>query len=1160
MSVTRRHLTDEQRRITLNTTSHLMVEAGAGSGKTTLLIEKLAYELGHGNIDGQLPETVLDIGQVAAITFTRKAAGEIKERLRTEFLRRADRAEGRERETWASRAFALDEALIGTIDAFAGQIIRDYGALVGVESGFEILEPGDAAALRQEIVETEILAGVERDVPGAVFLVRHFGFRRSCAILASFLNDATLLLDVADRLQDGRMSLDRLAQKGEITPTAKDYILEPHGRAIVVFARAVHDAYVRRMNAEGVLDHEHVVLRAAALAEHVEVQRAFQERIKLLLVDEYQDTSHAQARLLFRLTGISGAARAAAADRQTPPTRLVLVGDPKQSIYGFRHADITLWQKSKKMLEQAGGLYHTLTTNHRSRPSLVRFIDDCFGRILGKEGELESDYDVPFRPLTPMRNETDGRAVEILLAKEAGAKNVAEIVADRIREMLDHPDNYPVFERADDSTEVRRPLKARDIAILSRNLKGAADHYERALRERGIDSYVYGGRGLYARQEIADLTTLLRAVADPHDTAALVAFLRSPMGGMDDATLAELAAVSSAEQAGRSLGSLYDALLQAEVLVSSPAGRDRAQRAVRLLEKLRALRDRLPHHQLIETALEESGYRAFLAGAPDAPAGIRNVEKLLRIARRAAHEPLFEFVRKLGARVQRADPEEEAPLYTPDDDLVTISTIHKAKGLEWPYVFVVGIDEPMFRKINGSEPHLSRRMGIVLPLEVMLREAGASPAEISGSAVWDRYFEDATRREYAEAKRLFYVAATRARDRLILAGALKDTTKPRRLTGRIDKLHQQGYEYWLRHLYQPLTRAGEEGATFRYADGQHLGVIRRAADAPESNPDAAGQANVGSVVQARHWLPAPPASLLAYNDATPRLADLERRTGPVTTRTPLRGEFTASELLQFSICEWRHYYGYLRSISSPTIEVASRDAVVNQILPEKRGEILHDYLREYRESWSEKRQQAEMKKALLRHLPMSEEDADENARELLAHASNYLRSEWYARVRAAKNVLREIPFVAQVTPTLRLRGKIDLMFEEEDGWRIIDFKTGLFRGLEHRIEEEIAQRTKTYELQAAVYSLAAVAAGFPVREFVFFFTAPALAGTIRPDANWLSQQQLRIELGAARIQALDYGAEPVYEARRCEGCEFFALCRPKGAPAHLVASSEPQRA
>src|SRR5690606_6912596 len=101
---------------------------------------------------------------------------------------------------------------------------------------------------------------------------------------------------------------------------------------------------------------------------------------------------------------------------------------------------------------------------------------------------------------------------------------------------------------------------------------------------------------------------------------------------------------------------------------------------------------------------------------------------------------------------------------------------------------------------------------------------------------------------------------------------------------------------------------------------------------------------------------------------------------------------------------------------------------------------------------------------------------------------------------------------------------------------------------------EIAKRAKSYELQAGVYTLASEAAGFPVREFVFFFTAPALASTINPDEEWLSRQRDQAEIIAGRIQALDYGPEPTYEPGRCSGCEFLALCRPKGVPVDEIAT------
>lgn len=1138
-------LTDEQRQIALDTKRHLMVEAGAGSGKTTLLIEKIAHELGHGNIPGERPHRSLTLEQIAAITFTRKAAGEIKERLRQEFLRQAEAAQGADRERWAERAFRIDEALIGTIDSFAGRIIRDFGALAGVESGYEVLDPGDATALRLEAVEETLLAGIDHGEPGAVFLVRQFGFLRARSVLSAFLEQAALLTELEAHLTSKRIRWAEIAQKLGFELETTDYLLESHARDILRFACEAQKRYRARLERDGLLDHAHVVLKAAEIAAYPAVQTAFQKRIKLVFVDEHQDTDAAQVRLLFRLTGISAAIQDKTQPK--PTTRLVLIGDPKQGIYGFRHADITMWNTSRKAIERVGGRYYTLTQNHRSRPTLVRFIDDAFSRIMN-EGDNANAYEVAFQGLLPTRPETSEPGVELLLTPERGVAATAAAVANRIQDMLARPAEYPVYERDANGQERPRPLRARDIAILSRNLKGVADHYEQALRVRGIRSYVYGGRGLYNRQEIQDLAMLLRAVVDPYDPFALSAFLRSPLGGVDDHTLAELAAACTKQTSANSENlTLYEALRQAKHIISDAQRAEAAVEAAALLEELRSLRDRLPHHQLLEIAIERTGFITFLAGAPDAPAGIRNVEKLLRIARRAAREPLSEFVRRLDARVSRADPEDEAPLYAPDDDLITISTIHKAKGLEWPYVFVVGIDEPLFRTVATDMPHLVRHFGVVMPLDVVVHDEDGRTAIPEQGSTWTWYVDEAKRRNYAEAKRLFYVATTRARDRLILAGALRENKAERRLTRAIGALQTQTTDHWLRYLYPEIVRP--DAQEFRY--GQDAGVICRATPDVGSIPTAQPGAALPVVrdwpalVQIEGQIPCADAT---WGDA------IDRRLAPVADRAAIRDEFSASEILKYAICSWQHMYGYIHSISSPTIEIATGDALVNQILPEKRGDILHDYLREHQDGWSPEQMHHEIKRILLRHLPMADEEADQNTKELIQHVTNYLQSEWYERVRKARRIFREVPVIVQMNG-YRLRVKLDLLFEEEDGWRILDFKTALFRGLEHRIREVVEERARDYEIQAGIYTLAAKEVGCDVKEFIFFFTAPAIATSVRPTKAWLRKQETRVDMIVRKIQVMQHDDVPVWGERRCKGCEYLPICQPLGAPPDVLAEA-----
>lgn len=1172
-------LTAEQRAIVEDRSNHMMIEAGAGSGKTTLIIAKTLDEMGIESLTSSPPEQPLDLQEIGAITFTRKAAGELKERLRAQFLRQAEKASGQLREHWTERAFSVDEARIGTIDAFAGRMIRDYGGLAGLETGFEILDPGEAQALHREVAEEEILAGIDAENPGAMFLVRQFGFLRARQIMVDAFDQADLLREIQSRRQAGLIDWDRY----QFDLTAADVLLEPHADQALSFVLDAYEGLVQRMEEDGTYDHTHVVLKAARLAEHPEVQQTFQQELDLLFVDEHQDTSRAQAALLFRLAGLpdpTDLSRAqpdqALEEAETPPLRLVMVGDPKQSIYGFRNADIRLWGKSKNVLDQIGGQYYTLTDNHRSRPTLIRFFDNCLGRILGetytetgqtKEGDpSRSRYEVPYRSLQPSRPETPGDGVELLLAGDTSTEQVAEVMAERIADMLENPEQFPVWEQNEDGEPVKRPVQPQDIAILSPTLKDCADEIERALQDRGLRSYIYGGRGLYGRQEIQDLAILLRAVADPYDPFALTAFLRSPLGGVDDEVITALSQHSTGAQQkeAEAASALYEALRRSQQLLEDfdePARR-RAREAFELIEKLRELRDRKPHHELLEMAIEESGYRAFLAGAPDRPAGLRNIEKLLRVAQQSSREPLFSFVRKLEARVSRVDPMEEAPLYSPGDEgLITVSTIHKAKGLEWPYVFVANLQKRLFWKVRSSEPHLTSDFGLTLPLDIVVREEEANVPSSEESAVWKRFVRDETYKEYAEAKRLFYVACTRARDRIFLAGALQKDSKPRSLSNSVDYLSYQGADHWLRHLYPPITKTGEPGRSFRYGSGEPATTesgqlvgqddqarIRRGLEEMREVGDASEGKGKLAQDRPREWPKAVLPEDLGEVPTVEMPAVLAQRLGGTAQEAILREEFSASELLKYDACDWKHFYGYRRGLSEPALETQGEEAKINLVLPRKRGDILHDYLLDHQHEWSEQKRLEEMQRVVLRHIPMGEDQAVKSAKEILEHARHYFESDWYQRAQEAEESYREIPFVYQMAPDVRVRGKIDFLFKEEDGWRIVDFKAGLFRGSD--VEDQIRARKEQYRVQASLYTLATQEAlgDRSVQEFAFFFTDPGQAGVFEVSSDWPAQAQQHLIEVARKARRGEYSDVPEYGKKKCRGCQYYKICKPEGRP------------
>jgi ATP-dependent exoDNAse (exonuclease V) beta subunit len=1163
-----RVLSPEQVAIVTACDSHLLIDAGAGSGKTSILIDKILFEQGYEVIPGVRPLDVLRIDQIGAITFTRKAAGEILDRLRSELLRRAEEAEGADRERWAEQAFRVDQAAIGTIDSFAGQLLRDFGGIANFESGFTVLDEGDAMAIYTEVAEAAILDAVAAGDRGATTLVAQFGYQRSRDIVVGFFREAPLLEEILRKMREGRLSW---AATATFHPTLADVVLEPYARAILSFAGQARARLVERMTKDGLMDHNQVILRAGELLAHPDVQDAVRARFKVLFIDEHQDTNLAQCRLFFRMAGIvnNGTQDRAPVDPSAvieggptkPRLRLVLIGDPKQGIYSFRQADITMWNRTWREIQKHGGQYCALSANHRSRPALNAFFDDCLGRVLNARDYAESaEYEVSYRPLTPRRPVTEGPAVEVLVTEGRGNHAIADTVAERIRTMLASPADYPVWERGEDGVERARPVRARDIAILSRQLSSSAEQYERALRERGISAYVYGGRGLFARQEIRDIASLLSAVADPHDPFSLTAFLRSPLGGVDDVALTAIAqaSVAAAPEPGAVRRSLYDALRHPERYLTDADQLARVERAARLIDMLRSLSDRLPHDQLIEMAMRESGYRAFLAGAPDAPAGARNVDKLVRLARTYGDEPLFQFVTRLSARIRRADHEDEAPIYAADDDLITICTIHRAKGLEWPYVFVSEIGHPVVRKGRGDAPALDASAGLALPLDILVKTGAAEAPLAATSRVWDRYVAQSFHKEYAEGKRLFYVACTRARDRLFFVGNIHIPKygKPTKVAQGPQDKWVDGVERWLRICYPALAKPTAAGFQFGPKGAQHAAHIRRGLAGMRAPAPVAGAPTGETVVAQRtpqQW-PAMPRRTLPVLQATvgdtAYPVDVAERMGDMRTRALVKTAFTASELLKYYACEHKHEFGFRYSISTSSLVASLDDEVINRIGPEVRGDILHDFLSNLNPAWTAAERLEHMRRVVLRHIQLDAARLEDNAVEILRHVDNFLGSREWARIGAATRVWRESPFVYQF-PTagvpFQIEGVTDLVFEEPDGIVVLDFKAALFRGMDNP-REVIKQRAASYTIQAAAYAIALEDLfDKPVKQFIFYFTDEGVAESITVDAAFLATWRPTIERIVAAIRQGEYGPA-VWEQKRCRGCEYLPFCLPAGVP------------
>ncbi len=525
------------------------------------------------------------------------------------------------------------------------------------------------------------------------------------------------------------------------------------------------------------------------------VRRQFQLRWQHVLVDEFQDTDPLQAEIVFFLAEQPSSGPATDWENvQLGPGRLFVVGDPKQSIYRFRRADVEIYEKAARRLEALGERL-TIRQNFRSSPAIARWVNLVFARLMAGADERDAGgdedgqpqgagdgagpaYQPHYVPIEPWRADPGRetwpswaiapgvyRLEPPELDPQAGSaeRRQAEALwlAAAIRELVEGQ-RLRVW---DEGRGAFRPAGFGDVAVLMPAFTDL-DVYEEALRESGVPFRVAGGRQFYTRSEVRELCALLSAVVDPTDTMAVVAALRSGFFGVGDDQLLRWV------QAGRrfDLPAVEARAQPADGPAAADAAGDGAPHSVaEALREIwrwhRELAGACPH-LAVRRLLDETGYRAFTAAAPGGERALANLAKVESYA--AAHEAegasLHAFVRWLrrrGPGGPAAAEEEDAPLAEAGDDAVRVMTVHKAKGLEFPVVFVVNL----FGERPWSEPVVvDRRTGRV-EIRLGRRELGLVTQGFEDAAAAEKA------RSQAERVRVYYVAMTRARDYLVVGTA-----------------------------------------------------------------------------------------------------------------------------------------------------------------------------------------------------------------------------------------------------------------------------------------------------------------------------------------------------------------------------------------------------
>jgi ATP-dependent helicase/nuclease subunit A len=951
------------------------------------------------------------------------------------------------------------------------------------------------------------------------------------------------------------------------------------------------------------IDFEDLQILAARLLERAEIGQAYRGRFSHLLVDEFQDTNRLQLRLIEALQG--------------PRSQLVVVGDELQSIYSFRHADLEVFRRRREQIDaDPGAELMRLSGNFRSRPEVIGAVN-LFGATL--LGGAYRPLRVGAPPSSPAPRGT-GPAVELHLTPRDGWD----------------ADGIDLDPAIDGRTPLNCLAEARALAARLRELHEAGvergsmvvllrafthlDAYEDSLARAGLRPYVVGGRGYWSQQQVADVCALLATIANPLDDEALFGALASPACAVGPDTLWLLRAAAGrrrhvwpalealALEDGADLGrrverSADDTDPQAEGPVDNAAERpaesgglvaDRERLAeipageralltefATRLVGLRARAPRLSLAGLVEAAVTETGYDLATLLRPAGEARLANVRKLSRLA--AAYEEregrdlrgLLDF---LAARAE-SDTEAQAATAAEGHDGVRIMTVHNAKGLEFEVVAVPDLARGLLS--GGRRPVLA--LGREQPPRVGLqwRRLGRRAVNLYD---YGELIEAGEARDAEEGLRLFHVAATRARERLILSGVVKPEP-PREMkpgTAVIERLVEA--------LGAPRGMPEETPSDDGQDDGAAAGTD--AMPGTEEGPGASGSVPVGrhgasstvaspsspNGISSTIPVPAPEprpgldetfgSSEIAVHLNLPspeRAAELRdlrldgaadrplgsgtpplvERRPPIVPSRPL--SYTA--ISAFEECAYRFYMERVLGLppagpaaagaSSPAGLVGAGDEGPSAREERSaRGAAVHALLEwSQANEWREPTAELARRHALAAGLDLGTAEAEG----LLGPVRDWLGSPLREEIAAADRVRAEVPILLGAGGTV-LRGSIDLLVERPDGPPlVVDYKTDRLRG------EDPAARAGHYEVQRSIYALAAAESlGDTEVEVAYVFLERADA----PSRTILTQRDMdagrsRIEAAVTQISAGDFSPAPEPERTwdLCRGCPALGrLC------------------
>ena len=1103
----------------LDYTRNLSVIANAGAGKTTVLIKRYLKILST---------TDTQVKEIAAITFTEKAASELKKKIADQVKNALlDKSEEKVHRRWAVIRDQLTSANIGTIHSFCAQLLREYPVESDVDASFSVLNNFDQFAFEEEAIRGAITGMLtdannperRKSILTLLRSVDRWGAEQYCRIflrkreqvdrvsgMYNFSSPAEVaekthmalvryvseylshshweeflgkILEHSDKFRQLQSELQKwhtlrderekveffyritdavFTQKHELIAKLQDSLTEPssvesdinrlkliHAYASAMdgcrdenkedrgnmalfetlgpmfyFYRETLRRYEEKKGEYGYLDFEDILLKTRSLLQNTEIARAVSAKFKYILVDEFQDTNSLQYDIIHSL---------ALADH---PLNLFIVGDAKQSIYGFRHAEVEVFERADSEISRTNlGQSIVLEESFRLLPNIIDFVNRVFSRLM--EPDI-TDFRITYNELVQGRpNKTDG-VVELLLVPqsekgEPGGVEKNDAIAAECRMVAERIINLvregPVIYRG--RHEDPGSFEFRDAAILLR----ARTHLrtlEKTLREYSIPYILSGGIGYFQTQEVLDVVNYLKFLLNPDDDIALAGILRSPFFAVSDAEIYSIALTGNA-----SLWKKLDACGH-----QSPSRR-RLDDVLAILHNHLDIAKRLSIPTLIQRIIVDTGWIGIMAGLPTGEQNIANIDKLLRIARefeQRGYPSLYDFVQRLVRHTEDEQREGQAPQDV-QGNCVRVMTIHSAKGLEFGVVFLPFLHKNFQR---DKAPFIDSDYGIAFPVR-----DNENAEEKLEPALMKFLKSRQTRRVQAEEKRILYVACTRARDMLILSGQNKSK-------------NDTSFLKWIIESLGIGDRIGSPGIL--HLDAAPLKVL----DRPKN-----------SIVETLHPLTISLKGQLKDGQRIdwsrePKSRESESKEYQLAqVKGSISGEFySATQIATYLECPRKFYLKYHLGVPefSPRPYHFYEDEESNDMLKgDVEGTLTHSVLQSIRRvDLSEQEVTEEIHRAMMKSLSALWDQREEYEESIKRMIIGFLRSP------IGKQIFESTESKSEFKINLALgnyffTGTMDRLFKDRKGlWNIVDYKT-------NRIEiDEIEKLAMKYLPQMKFYA------------------------------------------------------------------------------------------